>query len=66
MGYRVYYNFDNGETEDVLDEIFATKREAEEAAHEGYDNYNAGRDVLQLAGESYSEANIIDWDIVKE
>ena len=66
MGYRVYYNFDDGTTEDVLDEVFPTKREAYLAALEGKSNYDAGREVLYLAGEDYSEENIIDWEIVKE
>ena len=66
MGYRVFYEFDNGEMEDVLDEVFKTKKEAEEAAIEGAGNYNVGRDVLRDAGEDYSEENIVDWTIVKE
>lgn len=67
MGYRVFYNFDDGSTEDVLDEVFKTKKEAYEAALEGASNYAAGQDVLELAGELEGcEANIIDWDIVKE
>ena len=66
MGYRVFYEFDNGEMEDVLDEVFKTKKEAEEAAAEGAGNYNVGRDVLKEAGEDYCEENIVDWTIVKE
>jgi len=49
MGYRVFYEFDNGEMEDVLDEVFRTKKEAEEAAAEGAGNYAVGRDVLRDA-----------------
>ncbi len=66
MGYRVFYEFDNGEMEDVLDEVFRTKKEAEEAAAEGAGNYAVGRDVLRDAGEDYSEEDIVGWTIVKE
>ena len=66
MGYRVFYNFDDGTTEDVLDEVFATKKEAERAACEGAGNYAVGQETLQLGGHDYPEANIMDWDIVKE
>ena len=67
MGYRVFYNFDDGTTEDVLDEVFPTKREAYLAALEGASNYAAGQEVLYLAGEeSGCEENIIDWEIVEE
>lgn len=66
MSFRVYYNFDDGSSEDILDEVFDTEEEASEAALEGASNYSAGRDVLELAGEEYCEQKIIDWDIVEE
>jgi hypothetical protein len=66
MGYRVIYNFDDGSSEDILDEVFETEEEAEEAAREGVSDYSAGRDVLIEAGEKYCEQEIVDWDIVEE
>ncbi|MBO4617959.1 MAG: hypothetical protein J5717_11490 [Lachnospiraceae bacterium] len=55
-----------GSTEDLLDEVFATKKEAEHAALEGENNYIVGNSTLQLGGHDYDPARIIDWDIVKE
>ena len=66
MGYRVFYNFSDGTTEDLLEEIFESEDEAEEASREGASDYYAGGEVLKEAGESYCEAEIIDWDIVEE
>ena len=63
MGYRVIYNFDDGSSEDVLDEVFDTYEEAEEAAETGASNYSQGNDYLEEAGESYSDSDIVDWDI---
>ena len=66
MGYRVYYNFSDGTTEDLLDEVFSTKKEAEQAALEGENNYIVGNEILNLGGHEYNSARIIDWQIVKE
>lgn len=66
MGYRVYFNFNNGTSEDVLDEVFAMEEEAEEAARQGASDYSQGGDYLKEAGEEYCEEEIIDWDIVEE
>ena len=63
MGYRVIYNFDDGSSEDILDEVFDTYEEAEEAAQQGASDYSQGRDYLEEAGESYSDLEIMDWDI---
>lgn len=63
MGYRVWYNFDDGTSEDLLHKIFDTEEEAEAAALEGSSNYSTGVETLQLGGHEYPEANIIDWDI---
>ena len=65
MAYRVFYNFDDGTSEDLLHETFDTVKEAEAAAREGADNYRAGNEILQLGGHDYDEANIIDWDIAQ-
>lgn len=66
MGYRVYYNFDDGTSEDLLDEVFETEEAARAAAGEGAGNYSVGTETLMLGGHDYPEANIIDWDIVEE
>lgn len=66
MGYRVFYNFDDGTTEDLLHEVFRTKKEAQAAAGEGAGNYDIGTETLMLGGHDYPEAKIIDWDIVEE
>ena len=66
MGFRVYHTFSDGTTEDMLDEVFDTYEEAEEAALEGSSNYSQGRDVLELAGEDYCEEEITGWTIVEE
>ena len=66
MGYRVYFNFSDGTSEDILDEVFATEEEAEEAARQGASDYAQGGDYLQEAGEDYCEEEIIDWDIVED
>lgn len=66
MKYRVFYNFDDGTTEDLLYELFNSEEEAEQAAREGIDNYSAGVETLQLGGHDYPEANIIDYEIQEE
>lgn len=63
MSYRVIFNFDDGSSEDLLDEVFDTYEEAEEAAEIAASNYSQGNDYLEEAGESYSDAEIVDWDI---
>ena len=66
MGYRVIYNFSDGTSEDLLQQVFDTEEEAETAAQIGAEAYDSGNDVLKLAGESYSESRLIDWDIVED
>ncbi len=66
MGYRVIYNFSDGHSEDLLDEVFATENEAEEAAQQGASEYAQGRDYLAEAGEDFCEEDIDDWDIVED
>ena len=60
------YHFSDGSSEDVLDEMFNSKLEAELAAREGASDYAAEVEVLKDAGESYSEEEIVGWDIVDE
>ena len=66
MGYRVIYNFDDGSSEDLLDEVFKSRREAEDAAEQGASNYSQGRGYLEEAGESHDNAEIVSWDIVED
>ena len=66
MAYRVIYHFDNGSSEDILDEVFETREEAEDAAIQGASDYSQGRDYLEEAGEDYCEEKIEYWDIVEE
>lgn len=66
MKYRVYYEFDDGTTEDLLDEVFDTEEDARAAANEGMGNYSVGVETLQLGGHDYPEANIIDYYIDEE
>lgn len=66
MGFRVIYNFSDGSSEDILDEVFETEEDAEEAAMQGASDYSQGRGYLEEAGEDYCEETIEDWDIVEE
>ncbi len=66
MSYRVWYEFDDGSTEDLLHELFETEEEAEAAAHEGIGNYKTGVEALKLGGHDYPEANIIDYYIEED
>lgn len=63
MGYRVIFNFDDGSSQDLLDQIFETEDEAESAAMQGASDYAQGRDYLEEADEEYCEERIVDWDI---
>lgn len=65
MAYRVWYEFDDGTTEDLLGETFSTEKEARNAALEGINNYNTGVETLQMGGHDYPEANIEDYYIEK-
>jgi hypothetical protein len=65
MGYRVIYKFSDGTKEDLLDEIFDTKEQAEAAALEGEGNYICGTNTLMLGGHDYDEAKITGWNIVR-
>ena len=51
MAFRVYHEFADGSSEDMLDEVFDTYEEAEEAALQASSDYSQGGDVLELAGE---------------
>ena len=66
MGYRVYYEMSDGSTQDILDEVFDSEEEAEEAAAQGASDYSQGRDYLEEAGEDFCEEEIEGWYIDEE
>ena len=65
MGYRVIYNFSDGSSEDVLGEVFLTKKKAGSAAEQGASDYRLGNRYLAITGKDFCEDEIIDWDIEK-
>ena len=66
MAYRVIFNFDDGSaSEDLLEDVFETEAEADEAAAQCSSDYSQGRDYLEEAGEDYCDEEIVDWDIIK-
>jgi len=66
MAYKVIFNMDDGTTlDDLLEEVFETEEEAEEAAAQCSSDYSQGRDYLEEAGEDFCEEEIVDWDIVE-
>ena len=66
MAYKVIFNMSDGTTNDeLLDEIFETEEDAEEAARQCSSDYSQGRDYLEEAGEEFCEEEIEDWDIVE-
>ncbi len=65
MSYKLRIYFDDGDTE-LVDEEFETEADAEEEFVEWSSNYSAGRDVLELADEDYSDAEIIGCDIFED
>ncbi len=66
MGYKVCYEFSDGVKEEILDKVFETKEEAEEAAVEVAEDYQVGVELMREAGEIIDEATIEGWTIEKE
>ena len=66
MGYRVIYNFSDGSSEDLLGEVFLTKKKAGLAAEQGASDYRLGNRYLAITGKAFCEDKIIDWDIGKD
>lgn len=62
MGYKLTIYFTDGSSEEIQD-IFETEEEALEEYDSWLENWGAGRETLQLAGEEYIEADIEDYDI---
>ena len=65
MKYRVIYNFSDGHSEDMLEELFDSEEEAEQEARQGAADYDAGGDVFDLMddGDHVRGAEIESWDI---
>lgn len=53
----------SGNLIETLDETFASYEDAEYEAQQWISDYSAGADVLQLAGESYSDPDDVDYEI---
>ena len=66
MGYKVYYEMSDGSTNDtLLDEIFDTEEEADEAARQAASEYAQGGGYLDEAGEDFCEEEIEGWYIAE-
>lgn len=65
MGWRLKIMFDDG-SEELLDDVFDSKEAASEEYREWIENWDAGREVLQMAGENYIDADIDDCEIWEE
>lgn len=62
--YKLTIYFSDGSFEEV-DEIFETEEEAMDEYYSWLDSWEAGKESLQLAGEEYSDTEIIDYKIEK-
>ncbi len=65
MGWKLKIYFSDG-SEELVDEVFDSEQAAQNEFDEWREGWVAGRDVLQLAGEDYSNANIEDCEIWEE
>ena len=65
MGWRVRINFSDGSSE-LVDEIFDTEEDAMDEYESWVENWGTGRGELELAGEDYCDADIVDCDIWEE
>lgn len=65
MGWRLKIMFDDG-SEELVDDVFVTREAAAEEYREWIENWDEGREVLQLAGENYIDADIDDCEIWEE
>ena len=53
-------------TEELVDEDFETEDAAQAEYESWLEGWGAGREVLKLSNEDYSDADIIDHDIWEE
>ena len=65
MGWRLRINFNDG-SDELVDDVFESEEDAMAEYDSWLENWVAGREVLQLAGEDYSDADIEDCDIWEE
>lgn len=65
MSWKLDLFFSDGSCKTV-DEDFETEEDAKEEYDLWLEGYSAGREVLELAGESYSEEKIIDCEIYED
>ena len=65
MGFRLRINFSDGK-EEFVDDVFETEEDAMAEYESWLESWGEGRDVLELAGEDYSDADIEDCDIWEE
>lgn len=65
MGFRLRINFSDG-TNELVDDIFETEEDAQAEYESWLENWGAGREALELAGEDYVDADIEGCDIWEE
>ena len=65
MGYRLRIYFSDG-TDELVDDIFDTEEDALAEYDSWLENWGAGRETLELAGEDFVDADIEDYDIWEE
>lgn len=65
MGFRLKILFSDG-TEELVDDIFDTEEDAEDEYNSWIENWGAGREALELAGEDFNDADIDDYEIWEE
>lgn len=65
MGWRLRINFSDGSSE-LVDEVFDTEEDAQDEFDSWPENWGAGQEILELAGEDYCDADIEDCDIWEE
>ncbi|MFD1927053.1 hypothetical protein ACFSFY_03130 [Sporosarcina siberiensis] len=66
MAYKIFMkNKFDGSLEEVDDEIYHSKKDAEYALDEAVNNFMTGAEVLELAGESFEDANDYEFKIKK-
>jgi hypothetical protein len=65
MGWRLKVNFSDG-SEELEDEVFESREDAEDEWQGWLDGWGSGRETLKLAGESYSEKDLVNCEIWEE
>lgn len=60
--YKVVMIRSDGSRED-LDEVFDSYEEASDYARESYNDFSSGAEVLDLAGETYTDPADVDFEV---